>query len=219
MDISDVITQTPASTKMDLNISSVSSSALDSEVGSNKISSIPWTSIIRYTLIVLVLAFLGFNIFNALGGATEHVKEIIFPLLEKIGWGTGETIKQVTNVSAEGAKLAVDVAAGTIDDTTTLLEKSVGVKGVQFNRIDDRTTTTQAALSSATIKAQESTEPEPDEAGSATQQSRSLPKSGYCYIGEDRGFRSCVKVNQGDMCMSGDIFPSKDICINPTLRE
>ena len=61
--------------------------------------------------------------------------------------------------------------------------------------------------------------PEPDDSGSLTQQSRSPPKSGYCYIGEDRGFRSCIKVGEGDKCMSGDIFPSKEICINPNLRE
>ena len=43
-------------------------------------------------------------------------------------------------------------------------------------------------------------------------------KSGYCYIGEDRGFRSCIKVNNKNMCDSGDVFPTKDICINPKLR-
>jgi hypothetical protein len=43
-------------------------------------------------------------------------------------------------------------------------------------------------------------------------------KSGWCYIGEDRGFRSCVQVGQQDSCMSGDIFPSQDICVNPSLR-
>jgi hypothetical protein len=44
-------------------------------------------------------------------------------------------------------------------------------------------------------------------------------KSGWCYIGEDRGFRSCVEVGQQDTCLSGDIFPSKDICVNPNLRS
>ena len=218
MDISDVITQTPASTTIDVDLSPASPSSPVLGDASGTGSSIPWGTIIRYALIVLVLAFLGFNIFNALGGATDTATGFLGPLLERIGWGTGETIKQVTNVSAEGAKLAVDVAAGTVDDAATLLEKSVGVKGVQFNRVDDRSTSTDAALASA-VKSQESNEPDPDEAGSSTQQSRSLPKSGYCYIGEDRGFRSCVRVNQGDMCMSGDIFPSKDICVNPSLRE
>lgn len=218
MDISDVITQTPNTTSMDIYMSPTSSVSTSVSDGIVDDSSISWQTIIRYSLIVFVLAFLGFNIFNALGGITDSAKDFFGQLLEKIGFETGETIKQVTNVSAEGAKLAVDVTAGTVDNAVTLLEKSVGVKGVQFNRIDDRTTSTQAALATA-LKTQVSNEPEPDEAGSSTQQSRNLPKSGYCYIGEDRGFRSCAKVNQGDMCISGDIFPSKDICVNPSLRD
>jgi hypothetical protein len=44
-------------------------------------------------------------------------------------------------------------------------------------------------------------------------------KSGYCYIGEDRGFRSCMEVSQHDTCMSNKIFPTRDICINPNLRQ
>ena len=44
-------------------------------------------------------------------------------------------------------------------------------------------------------------------------------QSGYCYIGTDRTFRSCVKMNAGDTCASKQVFPTKDICINPTLRK
>jgi hypothetical protein len=51
------------------------------------------------------------------------------------------------------------------------------------------------------------------------QQSKSSSKSGWCFIGEDRGFRSCIQVNENEKCMSGDIFPSQDICINPNLRQ
>jgi len=42
--------------------------------------------------------------------------------------------------------------------------------------------------------------------------------SGYCYIGEDRGFRSCIKVTRDMKCMSGDIFPTMEVCVNPRLR-
>jgi len=44
------------------------------------------------------------------------------------------------------------------------------------------------------------------------------PKSGWCYIGEDRGFRTCAEVGPNDKCISGDIFPSQDLCVNPSLR-
>ena len=229
MDLSDIISKSPNGISVADSTPELSSSpnmittvknALDKTVEKTEevSSGLPWESIIRYGLIIIILAFLGFNLFTFLGGVTDTTKGILAPLFSFFGYGVGETVKQTTNVAAEGAKTAVDVAAGTVDDAVTLMEKAVGVKNVQFNRIDDKTTTTQTALTNA-IKKQNYNVPDPDESGSITQQSKSPPKSGYCYIGEDRGFRSCIKVGEGDKCMSGDIFPSKEICINPSLRE
>jgi len=65
---------------------------------------------------------------------------------------------------------------------------------------------------------EEKTQYDADDSVSNIQQSKSLGKAGWCYIGEDRGFRSCAKVNETDLCMSGDIFPTEDKCVNPKLR-
>ena len=182
-------------------------------------SGFPWGAILRYGAVILLLAFLGFNLFGTLGQATESVKGFLAPLLGAIGTGTAETIKQTTNVSAKGAKGAVDVAAGTVDSAVDLLEKGVGKKGTTMNRIDNSSKeSTQQALDKAVKEQQKSMAPEPDESGSSTQRS-SVPKTGFCYIGEDRGFRSCIRVEQADQCMSGDIFPTMDICVNPNLRD
>lgn len=43
-------------------------------------------------------------------------------------------------------------------------------------------------------------------------------KAGWCYIGEEKGYRSCAEVGENDICMSGDIFPTSQVCINPNLR-
>ena len=43
-------------------------------------------------------------------------------------------------------------------------------------------------------------------------------QAGWCYIGEDQGTRTCAKVGRNDVCMSGDIFPTQDVCVNPNLR-
>ena len=43
-------------------------------------------------------------------------------------------------------------------------------------------------------------------------------KSGFCYVGEDRGFRSCIEVGESTKCMSGEIFPTREVCVNPRLR-
>jgi DNA repair exonuclease SbcCD ATPase subunit len=42
--------------------------------------------------------------------------------------------------------------------------------------------------------------------------------NGFCYIGYDLGRRECTDVNQGDICMSGQIFPTLVQCQNPELR-
>lgn len=175
-----------------------------------------WT-IARYILIIIIFAFLGFNIFSALGVATDNTKGFFASILSSFGFGVGETIKQTVDTTAKGTKTGVDAVAGTVDDTVTLLEKSVGANNVKFNRVDKKNISTEKAIKSA-LKKQQSNIPQPDDATSSTQQFQK-GKSGYCYIGEDRGFRSCIKVGEGDKCMSGDIFPTNEICINPNLRE
>lgn len=43
-------------------------------------------------------------------------------------------------------------------------------------------------------------------------------KNGWCYVGTDRGIRSCIDVGYNETCISQDIYPSRDKCINPNLR-
>jgi len=150
------------------------------------------------------LALLGLNLFTYLGKATDVTAEQIGPLASSIGSGVSSTVKQTVNVGAEGTKNLADVAAGSVTSGIGILEKGLGQQDVNKD----------VALTNALAK---QNEPEADEAGSTTQGTRG--KSGYCYIGKDRNIRSCIKVNQADTCMSGDIFPTKDLCINPNLRQ
>jgi hypothetical protein len=56
----------------------------------------------------------------------------------------------------------------------------------------------------------------PDDSTSSIQ--ASMGKSGWCYVGEATGVRHCAQVGVNDVCMSGDIFPTRDVCVNPNLR-
>lgn len=56
--------------------------------------------------------------------------------------------------------------------------------------------------------------PEPDNSMSTIQSG----KSGWCFIGEDQGIRTCAEIGVNDGCMSGDVFPNQSICMNPKLR-
>jgi len=213
MDENIVITETPS---LIGNSPSVVNSV--SQKTKSAMEGMQWNSIIRYTLIILILAFLGINLFTYLGKVTGGVADILRPILGALGFGTGEAVKQTVAVSAEGTKGVVDVAAGTVGSGIDLLEQGLTGK-TQRNKIDDTSAGAGVALSKAVDNIGNSDDPVPDDAGSRTQSSKASGKAGYCYIGEDRGFRSCIKVNEADMCMSGDIFPSREICVNPSLRE
>ena len=47
----------------------------------------------------------------------------------------------------------------------------------------------------------------------------SSQEHGYCYIGKNNNIRNCAKVSSKNKCMSGDIFPTMELCINPNLRN
>ena len=195
------------------------------------------TSYTRIGLIVVILLFLGVNIFSYLGDFLQIIKDAFAPLLKSIlesfGYVVTETTKDVTQVAAAGAKLGIDVAAGTIESGVNVIQGQLDLDqgsgsgsgqgpGQRLNPYQKNNLSKQASmsasLSSALADAEYNTEPLPDDATSSTQRNGS-GKSGYCYIGEDRGFRSCIAIKEGDVCMSGEIFPTNAICVNPSLRE
>ena len=189
-----------------------------------------WLTIGRYLLIILILAFLGFNLFTYLDTITSYIKNTITKVTAFFGYGVIQTTKKTINLSAQGTKGLVNVAAGTANSGIDLLDQSLtgggsgsmGMGKPIRNNIDSSNRSLDMMLNKAASSSASSTSyalPLPDDAGSTTQSSKAKNKSGYCYIGEDRGFRSCIKVGEGDMCMSGDIFPTQDICVNPSLRN
>ena len=53
---------------------------------------------------------------------------------------------------------------------------------------------------------------------SADSSIQTAPQKGYCYVGTDRGYRSCIYVKNPKSCMSEKIFPTKEVCEYPGLR-
>lgn len=201
-----------------------SNTGLSSELFSNKssggfFSDFSWTTII---LFILILALLGVNIFLYLAKGTESITDLLGPTLKKIlstaGLVTGEVTKDITEVSAEGAKTGIDVVKNTVVNTIDRLEgkDSSNINGntsdasTNNNETPNQEQDTNGYYES--IKCKNGC-PEP-----SANESDMTDKLGWCYIGEENGQRSCIEVNQNDTCMSGDIFPSKDVCINPNLR-
>jgi hypothetical protein len=188
-------------------------------------SSISWQTII---IVILVLALLGLNIFTYLAKGTEEITSLIDnifgPILKFFGYATLQTTKQVIETGAEGTKAGIDIVAGTAVSGINKIEQvatgkqaessiqggsatDISIDGWQENPLDKALYNAKQEYANQQVM--------PDEANSNIQYSG---KAGYCYIGDSNGVRTCAKVGVNDTCMSGDIYPSNEICINPNLR-
>ena len=195
----------------------------------NYFANITWQT---WLIVILILALLGINIFAYLAKATTGVSGIInkylSPIVAFFGFGVLETTKQTVSTSATGTKAGVDLVANTttgaidsVENIATTTQKPIAQKAVSSQKgsmpVNESVNEwNQSALDSALNDASKSLDPEPDESLSSVQSSSG--KAGWCYIGVDRDIRTCSKIGVNDQCMSGDIFPSQDICMNPNLR-
>jgi hypothetical protein len=209
-------------------------------------SNLTWQT---WLIVILILAFLGINVFSYLEMGTEKTANIFAPVLKIFGYETLETTKQTVETSATGAKAGVDIVANTTTGTINTIEDKVKSRNnintsnntsntvtgqqttnvsknaqsiqdqlkieKQINELEDlQEQNLQKALSDASTPSQV----KPDDSLSRIQASNGSGKAGWCFIGEDRGFRTCSQIGENDQCMSGDIFPSQEICMNPNLR-
>ena len=178
--------------------------------------------VVRGALVLLLLALIGFNVFTYLDDITAWFSETFGApfrsVAQFLGYAAIDTAQTTVDVTAQGTKSAVDIAAGAATSGIDVLQQTIGQKGQEQEpdqKGQDQDMSSNAGLQRALSHAKKQP-PQPDDATSRTQRTG---KSGYCYIGEDRGFRSCIKVGEEDTCMSGDIFPTHAICINPRLRQ
>ena len=200
---------------------------------SNDHSSI-WT-VIRYLLVFIVLGFILLNILAAFNLLPANLEKFFKPVLGFFKHTLQKIVKPNTTIDSSGNSISStnDVSGNAITPPTPT--PTTSTPDSEENKIKSDVQTMEQDieknLHQVDAKTQQNIDklfnspdrnqmgPQPDESGSATQSSQNSSKSGYCYIGEDRGFRSCIKVGVTDTCMSGDIFPTQEICINPNLRS
>lgn len=182
-------------------------------------------SLLSWLVIILILAFLGFNIFAYLAKGTDIISNFLAPLLQAVFGTTFGLASETIDVAAEGGKAVVSGTAtgvnagltGLQDITPNKASGSVSSKALdddEDEEVKEAKNSLKNALNSKKKRSEDEGEYEPHEASSSVNTS----KAGWCFIGEDRGNRTCSKVGENDKCMSGDIFPSQELCINPNLR-
>lgn len=205
------------------------STSIGSE-GSSFFETLKNVNLTTWVIIFFVLAFLGFNIFVYLAKGTEDIKNFFAPLLEKIFGASVAVTSQTVDVAAEGAKTVVSGTANVVNtglSTVQDITPNNSSSSVSSQPVEGTVPQKNAVQNSSLNKALSSSTPEQsgnqdyqalETSSSVHSSSAKSGKAGWCFIGEDRGYRTCAEVGANDTCMSGDIFPTQEICINPSLR-
>ena len=155
---------------------------------------------VRYIFAFLLILFILINILAALNILPDTLLNFFKPILVFFGHNVGETIRQTTNVTAKGIKSATRATSDSINNTLDMLEGDINNRNQHKNQNRNNI-------------------PMPSDSIENTSIGKTAEKAGFCYVGTDRGHRSCIEVDDQDQCMSGDIFPTRDICVNPNLRQ
>ena len=174
---------------------------------------------VKIALVIAVLALLGINVFAYFSTIADWFGRTFGPLFRgTIGSAAtlvGDTAKQTISTAAEGSQAVIGgVASGAESGISEL--QGVLNHGIVRNNIDGRGI--KKALGQAKSQFVIDQDDESASTDFLTRKTKGHGNAGYCYIGEDRGVRSCMYVGNGDMCGSGMIYPTMDVCINPRLR-
>ena len=193
-------------------------------IASDNTPQLDWTKII---LIIVVLSLLGLNVFAYLGQISEWFSRTFGPIFRStVGTAVnvvGDTATQTIQTAAKGTEAVVrGVSQGA---TTGIGELQQALGGqlernhIDGRRIENRHTRPKHAETNFVMD-QDDDDVDTSIVSKTTKGiNHRTSAGGFCYIGTDRGVRSCMQVGEGDRCMSNQIFPSMDICINPSLRE
>jgi len=180
------------------------------EQGKSFLSKIGWK---MWVLIIVLLTFLGVNVFLYLAQGSEFIASLLNPLLGTSLGVAGETV----DVAAEGGKSAVDIVSSVAKigllETQSVAKKAKNVNELSSAKLDfglpdvpDNNTLNRNINTKRKKERNVGSYEGTDTSGQ------------WCYVGEYNGIRNCRQLEKGDVCMSGNIFPNRDICINPTLR-
>jgi hypothetical protein len=186
--------------------------------------------------IIFFLAFIGFNVFTYLSKGTDKVTHFFHPVFNLFSKSFGGTIKEVATTSTTGIETGANISTGVVKGAAL-----GGMKGLQLSQDeldsvassssetdnDHLHTSLQTSSgnssgasggngSSGSSGGGNNNKYTPDDSFSSIQSSG---KSGFCYYGSDNGVRYCSEIGAGDKCVSGQVFPTREICINPNLRE
>jgi hypothetical protein len=171
--------------------------------------------IIIILVVLLIFSFLGINILAILGNIFQNFVQIFGPMVSQIlsifGYTTGTVLNKTADVVSDTAKAGIDIAEGSIQSVGNILRDASNP-----NVNENTKYSLDNALNNSNVS---SGEPNADSSENPIQKPISSGKQSWCLVGEYQGKRGCIEVNEHDRCLSGQVFPSQKMCLNPNLTQ
>ena len=181
----------------------------------------PWYYFyIKITAAIILLAFIGINIFTYLKSGVDAVtyflKKVSSPVIKPITKAASQITTPIKkSVKSVEKKITKKLKIEKEQPPPPPPRKKLDGKGGKIKK-DDRVDKAWKLSQEEEDDDGDCSDPEPDsDILSEIQNSR---KTGWCYIGTDSGYRSCVKIGEQDQCLSGKVYQTEAICHDPSLR-
>jgi hypothetical protein len=174
--------------------------------------------------VLLVLSFLGINLLAFMGNALQTISNVFGPLFTQIlsvfGYTAGTVIDKSTDVVTDVAKSGIDLAGDTIQSAAELLKDASrgNVASSAVNQLDNSFKYGKSSSLDSAINNSKPgmNQPVPDASVDPIQKPITAGKVNWCLVGEYQGKRGCIEVDDDSKCMSGQVFPTQNMCLNPT---
>ena len=168
------------------------------------------TIIIIILCVIIFILLLNTGIANIFRNIAGMVYNLIMKILSIFGVVTGSAINVTANVAGNVARTGVDITEGTLHSVGNILTGT---------NTQQRQPNLETTLNNSTIGQQNAQIPSPDSTENPIQNPISQGKPSWCLVGEYKGRRGCIEISEHDKCMSGQVYPSQKMCLNPALSQ
>jgi len=180
-------------------------------------------------IVLLILAVLGINLLtmsgNVLQSTTNIFEPFILKLLALIGYSSGTIINKTADIAGDTTKLGVDIAQGTVHSIGDLLKNASNpnIDNETRKNLDDAINIAnkpfgQNAFEKHEDKKQEKHE-EPKDKKQEEHKEHFRGMHSWDYDGENQQKYGYINVSDYSKSISGQVFPSQSVAINPIIND
>lgn len=192
-----------------------------------------WQNSAIFILVVLLFfSVLGINLLTILGNAIQAIGNNLLPFIERVlnilGFSLGSLLNFTGDFVEDVGTKTLDLANDGIHGVTGVFmndpnyerdTQAVGTNNISAPPAPPLAPVQNPVLDQAIQQGPSVEKPvAPSTAASSVQ--TSIPassKAQWCLVGEYNERRGCVAIDQNTRCMSGQVFPTQNACMNPNV--